>query len=216
MKLRANDTVSIQQLKVLDDIFENIRNVYGDSIKFSAFETSVRNYSVLMGKEYEDSVASMPITEVSFGRTCQFIIKLNELINSDEADIEFSLPTKDEWEYAAWGGEAEGATIYAGSNDIDEVAWYEGNSKMRPHPADGQNQLHPNGFGLYDMSGNVFEYTFTPYIDFNAPGRATNMMLIKGGSYASEAEECSVSYEAPMETDLSSPKVGFRLVLRKK
>lgn len=216
LNLMANDSITIEQLEAIDKIFYNMRDVYGDSIRFNAFETSVKDYYTIVGKEYEEADALLPVADVSFGRALLFIRKLNELINSDESDIEFTLPTKEEWEYAASGGDVGNSTIYSGSDDINEVAWYKNNSEMMPHPADGQSELKPNKFGLYDMSGNVAEYTFTPYIDCNALDRPTNMMIIKGGSYASDADECAISYEAPMENDISSPKVGFRLVLRKK
>ena len=216
LNLMANDSISIEQLEVLDHIFYNMRDVYGDSIRFCAFETTVKEYYTILGQKYDVSKASLPITEVSFGRTQQFIMRLNEIINSDETNIEFSLPTKEEWEYAASDGDMENRMLYAGSDNINEVAWYKGNAEGTPHPADGQSELKPNKFGLFDMSGNVCEHVFTPFIDFNNPNNSTNMMLIKGGSYASEANECLINYEIPMETDLSSPKVGFRLVLRKK
>lgn len=216
LNLMANDSITIEQLEVLDNIFYKMRDVYGDSIRFSAFETTVREYYTILGEEYNEAKASLPITDVSLGKILLFIQKLNELINSDEMYIEFSLPTKDEWEYAASDGNIENGTQYAGSDDINEVAWYKDNSKMTPHPADGQSALKPNKFGLYDMSGNVSERIYAPYVDSNFPERSTNMMLIKGGCFASDANECAISYETPMGNDSSSHKVGFRLVLRKK
>lgn len=216
LNLMSNDSITIEQLEVLDRIFYNLRDVYGDSIRFSAFETTVGEYNTILGKNYDAEKGSLPVTEVSFGRTLEFIQRLNEIINSDETHLEFTLPTKEEWEYAASGGDVENSTLYAGSDDINEVAWYKENSEMKPHPSDGQSALLPNKFGLYDMSGNVGEHIFTPYIDFNNPERSNNMMLVKGGNFASEACDCEIKYDAPMETDISSPKVGFRLVLRKK
>lgn len=216
LNLMANDTISIDQLKVLDGIFNNMRDVYGDSIKFSAFETTEKEYHTILGEEYDAAKASLPITEVSFGRAQQFIMKLNEIINSDETKIEFSLPTKEEWEYAASDGNIDKGIQYAGSDNINEVAWYSGNAEGKPHPANGQSELKPNQFGIYDMSGNVSEHVFTPFVDFNNPETAKNMMLIKGGNFSSGANECKISSETPMDADLSSPKVGFRLVLRKK
>ena len=216
LNFMANDTITIEQLQVLDKIFYDMRDVYGDSIRFSAFETTVKEYYTILGEKYDESKASLPITEVSFGRVQQFIMKLNEIINSNETNIEFSLPTKEEWEYAASDGDVENGTQYAGSDSIDEVAWYSGNAEGKPHPADGQSELKPNKFGLYDMSGNVSEHVFTPFVDFNNPETTTNMMLTKGGNFSSGANECKISSETPMEADLSSPKVGFRLVLRKK
>ncbi len=216
LNLMANDSISIEQLEVLDNIFYNLREVYEDSILFSAFEVTVEEYHTILGEEYDKGKASFPITDVSFGRALLFIQKLNEMINSDVSHIEFSLPTKEEWEYAALDGNIENGTQYAGSNDINEVAWYNGNSGMKPHPTDGQNALKPNNFGLYDMSGNVYEHVYTPYIEANSPVRPTNMMLIKGGCFASDADGCTISHVVPMGNDMSSPKVGFRLILRKK
>lgn len=216
LNLMSNDSITTEQLEVIDNIFNNLRDVYGDSVRFCAFETTVKEYYTILGQDYDKSKASLPITEVSFSRASQFIIELNKLINSDNTNIEFTLPTKEEWEYAASDGRTEDGLTYAGSNNINEVAWYANNSEGKPHTADGQNQLKPNEFGLYDMSGNVCEHIFTPYIDFNNPDISTNMMLIKGGNYLSKENECSIKYEMPMEVDLSSPKVGFRLALRKK
>jgi len=216
LNFMSNDSITIAQLEVIDNIFSNMRDVYGDSIRFCAFETTVKEYYTILGEDYDKSKASLPITDVSFGKALLFIQKLDTLINSDNTNIEFSLPTKEEWEYAASDGKMDEGFTYAGSNDINEVAWYADNSEGKLHAADGQNPLKPNKLGLYDMSGNVCEYIFTPYVDFNNPEMSTNMMLIKGGSFASREKECTIKYEMPMETDLSSPKVGFRLVLRKK
>ena len=96
------------------------------------------------------------------------------------------------------------------------MAWYSGNAEGKLHPADGQSELKPNKFGLYDMSGNVGEYIYAPFINFNNPEESTNMMLVKGGNFAAEENDCKISSETPMNTDQSSPKVGFRLVLRQK
>lgn len=215
LNFMSNDTITIEQLKVIDNIFNNLRDIYGDSIRFSTFETTVAEYYTILGEEYDKTKASLPITDVSFGRVLLYIQKLNSLINSDNTGIEFTLPTKEEWEYAASDGNMDSGRKYSGSDNIKEVAWYADNSGGKPHLANGQNQMKPNEFGLYDMSGNVSEYVFTPYIDFNNPETTSNMMLVKGGNYTSNENECSIKYEKPMETDLSSPKVGFRLVLRK-
>jgi sulfatase modifying factor 1 len=72
----------------------------------------------------------------------------------------FRLPTEAEWEYAARGGRQSGGFLYAGSNDPDDVAWYAENANDQPRPV-GQKQ--PNELGLYDMSGNLFEWCWDWY-----------------------------------------------------
>lgn len=121
-----------------------------------------------------------PVEEVSWYDAVEFANALSELeglepcyeiIKADEGDptVEwpsgldcegYRLPTEAEWEYAARGGEPY---IYAGSSNLDEVAWYEDNAGQQSHPV---GQKKSNGYGLYDMSGNLEEWCWDGYDEF--------------------------------------------------
>lgn len=109
----------------------------------------------------------------------------------------FRLPTYDEWKYAAKGGQNYG---YAGSNNIDKVGWWYGNSKKTTHPV---AQKKANGYGLYDMSGNVAEWVW----DSSRLDR-----VICGGSWYDDAYRCGVGNSVCGDPDYQYDNCGFRIV----
>jgi formylglycine-generating enzyme required for sulfatase activity len=132
------------------------------------------------------------------------------------------LPTEAEWEFAARGGTStslSNPTTYAGSNSIDEVAWYSSNSGSKTQPV---GQKKPNGFGLYDMSGNVWEwcadwyssdyYKSSPSSNPLGPSSGSNRVL-RGGGWSGNAGLCRVSYRYYYDPEIRSDNYGFRLVL---
>ena len=112
----------------------------------------------------------------------------------------YRLPTKEEWEYAAEGGEDY---EYSGSDNLDEVGWYEGNSGDRTHSV---AQKKANGHGLYDMSGNVWEWCWDV-----SPGYGSYRWR-RGGSYYDSAHSCKVDCSDHYYANYQSDFLGFRIV----
>ena len=142
-----------------------------------------------------------PYWKASHADAVEFVGRISQMTG-----IEFSLPTEEEWEYAARGGRFAQGFIYAGSNDIDCVGWFLLNSKASVRHV-GKKQ--PNELGLYDMSGNVLEWT-----DTFCP--ETKQYVRRGGNCYSRAEHCQVfsrvTGRLPLEATF--PATGLRLVAR--
>ena len=110
----------------------------------------------------------------------------------------YRLPTVEEWQYAAKGGENY---RYSGGDDIDKVAWYEDNCNDVTHPV---SQKKPNGYGLHDMSGNVYEWCWDSDGDYER--------YSCGGDYVDYYAHCEVSDRNVFCTDGMYSNVGFRIV----
>lgn len=116
---------------------------------------------------------NLPVEQVSWNDIQKFITKLNTMTGKT-----FRLPTEAEWEYAARGGNKSKGYKYSGSNTLDNVGWYY-NSGGKTHPV-GQKQ--PNELGLYDMSGNVWEWCQDWYGSYSSSSQ-TNPTGPSSGSY---------------------------------
>ena len=112
----------------------------------------------------------------------------------------YRLPTVEEWQYAAEGGQE---FKYSGSDNLDEVGWYDDNSGNKTHPV---AQKSPNGYGLYDMSGNVWEWCWD-----SDPGGSKSRYLC-GGGWSSNAYYCEVGYEFWIIAYGTYDDLGFRVV----
>ena len=137
--------------------------------------------------------------------TIDLVSKLLNMTN-----IEFDLPSADEWKYAACGGADNEDFTYVGSNDVNSVAWYRGNSGGNAHPSNGHTGKDPNGIDLFDMSGNVAEIC-------NSPMTSDKGMMLTacGGDYTSSANDVTVSSRKAVSPDEKSKTLGFRLIIRK-
>ena len=140
-----------------------------------------------------------PAYYVSWDDCQEFIAKLNQLTGK-----QFRLPTEAEWEYAARGGNKSQGYEYAGSNTIGDVAWYTENSSSSTHDVATKQA---NELGIYDMSGNVWEWcsdwygSYSSYAQTNPTGAGSGSHRVyRGGSWNRSARSCRVScrdYYAP-------------------
>ncbi len=158
-----------------------------------------------------------PVEKITSSDAKKFIKKLNDLYD-DEDSKQFHLPTESQWEFAARAGE-EGAKEklkYAGSNRIKEVGWYYKNSNGATKPV---GLKMPNQLGLYDMSGNVWEWCEDNYIenyhrhpkDGSALINDNRLLVVRGGSWFNNDDFCSVFNRNGVNLVVRVYFVGFRL-----
>ena len=180
-------------------------------------ETTVTQlqYEMITGKnpaDFKDNPDN-PVEQVNWNDSVVFAKNL-----SQQTKLTFRLPTEVEWEYAARGGDGDKYT-YAGSNDLDEVAWIRENSGLQPRPV---RQKKPNGYGLYDMSGNVWEwcsdvwnksYPNRELIDYKDATPSGSTRVSRGGSWCSSAVYARVAFRYWNNPDHRDDSLGFRLVL---
>lgn len=169
-------------------------------------------YKAIMGKNPSYFTGdSLPVEKVSWYNAVEFCNKLSKKaglepaysINGETVEWNrnasgFRLPTVEEWKYAASGGENY---KYSGSDNLDEVGWYEYNSGDKTHPV---AQKKPNVYGLYDMSGNVWEWCWDSE---SYEGR-----YACGGSWSDYANYCRVGKEHWDCADNAGSDLGFRIV----
>jgi formylglycine-generating enzyme required for sulfatase activity len=150
------------------------------------------------------SGSNKPVEEVSWDDCQDFIRKLNALTGEN-----FRLPTEAEWEYAARGGNKSRGYKYAGSNNIDNVAWYSDNSGSQTHNVATKS---PNELGLYDMSGNVWEWCQDWDTSYSS-GASTPDRVLRGGSWYLNALSCRVSNRSYDRPAYRGSGLGLRLAL---
>lgn len=153
-----------------------------------------------------------PVECVSWNDCQEFIKKLNALTGKT-----FSLPTEAQWEFAARGGNLSKGYKYAGSNNLDDVAWYYDNSNSATHSVATKQ---PNELGLYDMSGSVWEWcndclgNYGSSAQTNPIGPSTGSFRVcRGGGLFGDAGDCRVSDRNGNFPDCRDFNHGFRLSL---
>ena len=159
---------------------------------------------------------SNPVESVNYDDCITFINQLNTLLKDQlPQGRKFRLPTEAEWEYAARGGNKSKGCKYSGSNSISTVAWYYKNSGDKTHPV---KQKASNELGLYDMSGNVYEWCSDWYDDYSSspqnnpkgPGSGSNR-VIRGGSWYSNEQNCRSANRSYIYPGYRGSTYGLRL-----
>ena len=155
---------------------------------------------------------NLPVEKVSWNDCQEFISKLNSLTGR-----KFRLPTEAEWEYAARGGKKSRGYQYSGSSNISDVVWYKDNSANKTHPV-GTKQA--NELGIYDMSGNVWEWcsdrygSYSSFSQTNPTGSYSgSFRVLRGGGWGSFAWFCCLSFRRNFAPDFRHYDLGLRLAL---
>lgn len=155
---------------------------------------------------------NLPVEEVSWDDCLEFISKLNRMTGKT-----FRLPTEAEWEYAARGGNKSKGYQYSGSNNLSDVAWYRDNSGYKTY-AVGTKQ--PNELGIYDMSGNVWEWCQDWYGEYSSSSQVNptgansgSSRVNRGGAVGNDARLCRSSCRANDVPGTHYSILGLRLSL---
>ena len=187
-----------------------VHQVSVNSFYISKYEVTQNQWKEIMGDDPSHFIGcgNCPVENVSYDDALLFIDKLNK-----STGLNYRLPSESEWEYASRGGKAAKGFVYSGSNNIMEVAWCHDNSAHESHPV---GQKKPNELGLYDMSGNVFEwcndiYGFSYQKGNNINTSSEEYRILRGGSWNSFIAELGVSARNKDESYNRGMKSGFRL-----
>ena len=178
------------------------------------YEVTQALWQAVMGSNpsYLKGNNNLPVERVSWDDCQDFLSKLNRITGKT-----FRLPTEAEWEYAARGGNKSRGYQYSGSNNLSDVAWYEDNSGYVTH-AVGTKQA--NELGIYDMSGNVWEWCLDRCGKYNRSSQVNpigansgSFRMYRGGSWSYLARSCRLLFRGSGTPGYRGISLGLRLVL---
>jgi len=197
-----------------------VHTVTLDGFYIGSTEVTQSLFEQVMGWNYSYfACADCPVNNISWMNMQLFIKRLNRLTGK-----RYRLPSEAEWAYAAKGGRLSRGYKFSGSNNIDEVAWYAGNSERRSHPV---AMKKPNELGLYDMTGNLWEFCQddmsrvaysnapeeNPVYLFTKHPKQKSMKVIRGSGYEFAADESEVYKRDGATNNVRMPDIGFRLAM---
>jgi formylglycine-generating enzyme required for sulfatase activity len=191
-----------------------VHSVTLSSFNIGKYEVTQAQWKAVMGSNPSSfsGCDNCPVENVSWNDVQEFVRKLNAQTGKN-----YRLPTEAEWEYAARGGKQSRGYTYSGSNDVGSVAWYSGNSGGKTHAVGGKQA---NELGIYDMSGNVWEWCsdrygyYSSYNETNPTGASSGQSrVLRGGSWYIFADFCRTAIRFWINPDYRDSRGGFRLVL---
>jgi formylglycine-generating enzyme required for sulfatase activity len=185
-------------------------------------EVTQELWEAVMGNNpsYYTGDSQFPVERVSWNACQDFIEQLNQLTGET-----FRLPTEAEWEFAARGGIMSQGYRFAGSSSVNDVAWYWNSIPSQQAGTPGYGTQHvatkaPNELGLYDMSGNVWEWCQDWYGDYSSDEETNptgpfwgSYRIFRGGSWSRSSECCRVSYRNFTYPSTYDDTMGLRLAL---
>ncbi|MCB0564142.1 MAG: SUMF1/EgtB/PvdO family nonheme iron enzyme [Phaeodactylibacter sp.] len=212
---------------------EKLHQASVSNFLIAKYETTWWQYALfckVTGKEYGPlglgKNVDNPVENVSWMDAVEYANWLSkqlgyeEAMTADSVNLKsngFRLPTEAEWEFAARGGGQKDTFIYSGSNKIDTVAWYNGNSDNRTHPV---GKKEPNTLKIYDMSGNVLEWCWDWYgeypdpdsllMDYTGP-RDGSFRVQRGGAWGLEEDLARCTKRGSLNPNQALEACGFRL-----
>ena len=175
-----------------DDDEKPVHEVQVDDFEIGRYEVTQALWEAVMGDNPSQfkGCGQCPVEQVSWDDVQMFLLELNDMTGE-----QYRLPTEAEWEYAARGGQEGKGHQYAGSRIVGKVGWYQGNSGRKTHPV---GEKRPNELGVYDMSGNVWEWVQDCYKE-SYRGAPTD-------GRARESRSCSY-YDSILEETVKNARV---------
>ena len=208
-----------------------VHTVSVDSFSIGTYEVTQDIYEAVMGSNPSYfKGAELPVEQVSWYDAVEFCNalsrrdELEEVYTISGTDVScdwskrgYRLPTEAEWEYAVRGGNKSQGYTYAGSDTAGDVAWYGDNSGSKTHPV-GQKQA--NELGLYDMSGNVWEWcwdrsgSYSTSAATNPSGPSSgSYRVVRGGGWYYDATNVRTAYRDSYTPSRGSNLIGFRVLV---
>ena len=190
-----------------------VHSVTLSSYYIGKYEVTQAQWQAIMGNNPSNFVGDdLPVESVSWDDIQSFLQKLNS-----KTKKQYRLPTIAEWEFAARGGNSSNNYTYSGSNNINDVAWYTENSSYKTHIRGGKQA---NELGIYDMTGNVWEWCSDWYETYSAspvqnPTGPTEGFVreYRGGSWVFNPDYCRVAFRGSHAPAFRNGDLGFRVAI---